>query len=145
MLAVLVTAVELPERAAELPHALARNAQTTREHDRLRALVREVGPATLLRCGRLATSDVLVRTALSWELELPLSQVVSFGKPPTKSGAFVVGLQATGALRAYMRSHARLLAARGEWSVYSIDCPPVAAATSGARPARSAGVSGAQR
>jgi hypothetical protein len=143
--AVLVTAAELPERAAELPHALARNAQTTREHDRLRALVSTLGSDALLRCGRLATSDVLVRTALAWELAVPLSQVVSFGEPPVNSGAFVVGLQASPSLRAYMASHAELLGARGEWRVYSIDCPPAAAATSGSGAARSAGVSGAQR
>ena len=69
----------LPGRVAELPHAWSSTARIDDSHARLRALVREIGREPLLRCGRLATSDVLVRTGLAWELGVALSDVVSFG------------------------------------------------------------------
>ena len=66
---------------------------------------------------------MLVRTALAWELDVPLSDVVSFGEPPRLSGAFIVGLQASPQLRAAMPAVATLVAQRGEWRIYSIHCP----------------------
>lgn len=129
----LVTALQLPGRAAELPHALRTTARIGDSHDRLRALTRAVGRNGLLRCGRLATSDVLVRTALAWELDVPLSGVVSFGVKPRLSGAFVVGPQASPGLREDIRAVAEQLDERGEWRAYSLDCP---AATAGVRGAR---------
>ena len=109
-------------RVGELPHAISTTARIDRSHDDLRRLANDVGRERLLRCGRLATSDVLVRTLLAWELHVPLGSVVTFGLPPTKSGAFVVGPQASPLLRSFMRGHTDLLAERGEWRVYSLRC-----------------------
>jgi hypothetical protein len=121
-----VTALQLPGRAAELPHALRSTDRIAGSHERLRDLVRAVGAQRLLRCGRLATSDVLVRTGLAWQLEVPLSDVVSFGAAPRLSGAFIVGPQASPGLREDVRAVAALVAVRGEWRAYSLDCPDVA-------------------
>ena len=132
----------LPGRAAELGHAWHATARIDDSHARLRALAREIGARRLLRCGRLATSDVLVRTGLSWELGVALSQVVSFGEPSRRSGAFVVGLQASPGLREDVRAAGTRLGRRGEWSVYSVACPLTASPPSAAR---SVGVSGTTR
>ncbi len=140
--ALAVTAIGLSSRVAELPHAWSSAARISDSHDRLRDLAGAVGRERLLACGRLATSDVLVRTALAWKLGVPLSQVVSFGTRPRLSGAFVVGLQASPGLRQDVRAAATRVGAGGEWSVYSIDCPATA---SSSPPARSAGVTGATR
>jgi hypothetical protein len=140
--ALVAVLVGLPSRVAELPHAWSSSARIDDSHARLRALVREIGRGPLLRCGRLATSDVLVRTALAWELDVPLADVVSFGEPSRRSGAFVVGLQASPGLREAMRAAGTRLGRRGEWSVYSVACPVTASASAAAR---SAGVSGATR
>jgi hypothetical protein len=129
----LVTALQLPGRAAELPHALRATARIGASHDRLRALARAVGRDRLLRCGDLATSDVLARTALAWELDVPLSSVVSFGVAPRLSGAFVVGPQASPRLSDDVRAVAEQLDRRGEWRAYSLDCPAATAGVSGAR------------
>lgn len=139
--ALVVTLIGLPGRVAEVPHAWNSAARISASHDRLRELTRAVGGAPLLHCGRLAATDALVRTALAWELGVPLSDVVSFGLAPRLSGAFVVGLQASPGLREDVRAAAVAVAQRGEWSVYSIDCP----ATASVSPTRSAGVSGATR
>jgi hypothetical protein len=128
----LVTALELPGRVAELPRALRTTARIGASHDRLRALARAVGRGPLLRCGHLATSDVLARTALAWELDVPLADVVSFGVRPRLSGAFVVGPQASPGLRDGVRAVAEPLARRGEWRAYSLDCPAATAGVSGA-------------
>ncbi len=85
---------------------------------------------------------MLVRTALAWKLGVPLGQVVSFGEPPRLSGAFLVGLEATPALRAAVRRVAVPVAREGEWTVYSLDCP---ATTRSPSPSSSAGVSGTTR
>lgn len=137
-----VTAIGLPGRIAEVPRAWTTAARISDSHDRLREVAARVGRERLLACGRLATSDVLVRTALAWTLEVPLSQVVSFGTTPRLSGAFVVGLQASPGLRHDVRSAGVRVAAGGEWSVYSIDCPATARPSP---PLRRAGVSGATR
>jgi hypothetical protein len=138
---VVVTAVGLPGRVSEPAHAWRSAARISDSHDRLRTLARIVGRDRLLACGRLATSDVLVRTTLAWELDVPLSQIVSFGERPRLSGAFVVGLQASPGLREEVRDAATLVAGVGEWRVYTIDC----GATASASAASSAGVSGATR
>jgi len=138
--AALIVLVQVPGRVAELSHALSSTARIGDSHERLRDLTGELGRERLLRCGRLATSDVLVRTALAWKLRVALADVVSFGRPPRYSGAFVVGVQATPATRARLRAKAELLGARGEWRIYSLDCPTAVAGA-----ARSTGVSGAQR
>ena len=141
VLASAVTAAGLPGRIGDLAHAWRSSARISDSHDRLRALVDGAGGrGQLLRCGRLATSDVLVRTALAWQLGVPLSHVVSFGAPSRRSGAFLVGLQASPGLREDVRS-GRLLARHGEWSVWSVACPLTASSPG----ARSAGVSGATR
>jgi hypothetical protein len=75
-------------------------------------------------------------------LGVPLSQVVSFGTRPRLSGACVDGLQASTGLRQDVREAAQLVAADGEWSVYSIDCPATARPSPAAR---SAGVWGGSR
>ena len=131
---VAVTALQLPGRGAELPHALRSTDRIAASHERLRDLVRDVGRDRLLRCGKLATSDVLVRTGLAWQLDVPLSDVVSFGRAPRLSGAFIVGPQASPRLREDVRAVAALVAVRGEWRAYSLDCP--AAATLGVIGAR---------
>ncbi len=143
----IATLVQLPARAERLPRSIAITARIAREHDRLAELVQAVGRERLLRCGRLATSDVLVRTALAWELDVPLSEVVSFGAPSARSGAFVVGPQATPLVRSFMRGHAELLGSNREWRVYSIACPLAGAAISSSfdSASASAGVSGALR
>jgi hypothetical protein len=128
-----VAVLQLPGRVAELPHALRTTARTGESHDRLRALARAVGRDRLLRCGHLATSDVLARTALAWQLGVPLSDVVSFGARPRLSGAFVVGPQAAPGLLEAVRAVADRLDARGEWRAYSLDCPAASAGVSGAR------------
>ena len=140
--ALAVTAVDLPGRIGDLPQAWRSSARISDSHERLRALVRAAGGRDrLLRCGRLATSDVLVRTGLAWQLGVPLSHVVSFGAPSGRSGAFVVGLQASPGLRHEMSGVGMLLGRHGEWSVRSVGCPLRASASS----ARSTGVSGASR
>ena len=135
------TLAQLPARVADLPDAVTASERVAQRGERLRELIDEVGRDPLLRCGRLATSYVLVRTALAWQLDVPLAEVVSFGEPSARSGAFVVGPGAPRPVRAYLRTHADLLGRRGEWRIYSLDCSPTAAASS----SRSAGVSGAQR
>jgi hypothetical protein len=117
------TALQLPDRVAELPRALRTTARIGHSHDRLRALAGAVGGDTLLRCGHLATSDVLVRTMLAWELRVPLGDVVSFGTPPRLSGAFVLGPQASRRLREGVATVAERLAGRGEWRAYALHCP----------------------
>ncbi len=129
----LYTSAEVVIRAGELPHAMRSTARIEHSHDRLRALTGAIGGERLLACGRLATSDVLVRTALAWELEVPLADVVSFGRRPRSSGAFVVGLQAPPGLREDVRAVATQLGRRGEWRAYSLDCPAAIAGVSGAR------------
>ena len=143
-LALGVTVVGLPHRVSGVPDAWRAAARISDSHDRLRAAVGAAGGGeALLRCGHLATSDVLVRTALAWELGVPLSHVVSFGEPSRRSGAFVIGLQASPGLRHDMLAAGRLVARQGEWSVTSVACPVTA--SSAAAAARSAGVSGASR
>jgi hypothetical protein len=137
------TIAGLAGRISDVPHAWRSAVRISDSHDRLRELAGSVGRTRLLACGRLATSDVLVRTALAWRLGVPLSRVVSFGMPPRRSGAFVVGPRASLSLRREMRATATRVAQIGEWSVYSIDCP--ATASWSPPPARSAGVSGAAR
>ena len=140
--ALAVTAAGLPGRISEVPRAWRSAARISDSHERLRALTRTVDRDRMLACGRLATSDVLVRTALAWRLGTPLSQVVSFGTRPRLSGAFVVGPQASPRLRRDVQRAATRVAGKGEWSVYSIDCPATASPSRGAR---SAGVTGATR
>ena len=135
------TAAQFPRRAGDLPHAMSTTARIAGSHDRLRELVREVGRRPLLGCGRLATSDVLVRTALAWELDVPLSRVVGFGLPAMWSGAFVAGPGTRLDARRRLARRARLLGSRGEWRIYLLDCSAIASASS----SRSAGVSGARR
>jgi len=139
-------ALQVPPRAEQLREAARVTVRVGQSHERLRALVRAVGNAALLRCGDLATSDVLVRTALSWELDAPLADVVSFGRMPHRSGAFVIGPQAPWALRLSVARRAILLARRGEWRAYSLDCPATTGSrsSSSGRPRR-AGVTGARR
>lgn len=136
-----VTAAGLPDRVSELPQSWRIAAQTEEAHERLRWLVPRIGKEQLLRCGKLATTDVLVRTALAWELDVPLSQVVAFGAPSRASGAFILGLGAPRALHDDIRSAGRLLGVSGEWRAYSIGCPVTATSP----PPRNAGVSGASR
>ena len=141
--ALAITAIDLPGRIGDLPQAWRSAARISDSHERLRAVVRAAGGRDrLLRCGRLATSDVLVRTGLAWQLGVPLADVVSFGAPSRRSGAFVIGLQASPGLRHEMRGAGTLLARHGEWSVRSVACPLTASASAAAR---SAGVSGASR
>jgi hypothetical protein len=132
----------LPDRMTELPEALRTTARIGHSHERLRALLDIVGADALLRCGRLTTSDVLARTAMAWKLDVPLADVVSFGRPPRLSGAFVLGPQASRSLEVVTRARAAPVAARGDWRVYSIACPPTAGAS--ASPSTH-GVSGARR
>lgn len=140
-LALAVTAVGLPGRMADVVRGWSTAARIDDSHGRLRALVRRVGREPLLRCGDLATTDVLVRPALAWQLHAALGDVVSFGAPPHLSGAFVVGPEATPALARAVRRVATPLGREGEWRIYSIGC----AATASASPVRSAGGSGATR
>lgn len=139
-----VTLAGLPGRTVGVVDAWRAAARISDSHDRLRAaVVAAGGRRALLRCGHLATSDVLVRTALAWELGVPLSHVVSFGEPSRRSGAFVVGLQASPGLRHDMLAAGRRLARHGEWSVRSVACPLTASSSAAA--ARSTGVTGASR
>lgn len=135
------TLARLPERVSDVPQGWQTAARTEEAHDRLRRVVRRIGKEQLLRCGKLATTDVLVRTALAWELGIPLSQVVGFGEPSRRSGAFVLGFGAPRALHDDIRSAGRLLGVSGEWRAYSIGCP----VTANSPPSRNAGVSGASR
>ncbi len=129
----LLTAFELAVRAPELPHAMRSTARIADSHERLRALAGEIGAQRLLACGRLATSDVLVRTALAWKLDVALADVVSFGRPPRDSGAFVIGLQASPRLREDVAAVATQVGRRGEWRLYSLGCPATIAGVTGAR------------
>lgn len=115
-------------RADELHGDMSSSARIARSHERVRDLVREIGAEPLLRCGRLAVSDVLVRNELAWELDVALARVVSFGEPSASSGAFVVGPRATPLVVSFMRSHGALLGARDEWRIYSVGCSPAAGA-----------------
>jgi hypothetical protein len=135
----LVTAAQIPGRAGDVSRALDDTAEQARSNDRLRALTRSIARDRLLGCGALATSDVLVRPALAWDLDVPLRRVVSYGRPPRASGAFIVGLRASIRVRRHTWPGAELLGASGDWRVYSIDCPAAAGSAS------SAGVSGARR
>ena len=110
--ALVVTALGIRDRINEVPHAWRSSARIDRSHERLSALLPQVGREGLFACGRPATSDALVRTALAWQLDVPLSEVVSFGEPPRLSGAFVVGPQASPQLRARCRRRDARRAAR---------------------------------
>ena len=136
-----VSIAGLPDRVSDLSQGWQTASRTEEAHDRLRWVVRRIGKEQLLRCGKLATTEVLVRTALAWELDVPLSQVVGFGAPSRASGAFVLGRGAPRALHDDIRSAGRLLGVSGEWRAYSIGCP----VTANSPPPRNAGVSGASR
>jgi len=139
-------ALQLAPRAEGLREAARVTVRVGQSHERLRALVHAVGNDALLRCGDLATSDVLVRTALAWELDAPLADVVSFGRVPHQSGAFIIGPQAPWSLRMSVARRAVLLARRGEWRAYSLDCPATAGSrSSSSGRSRTAGVTGARR
>lgn len=138
---VVITLAQLPGRIGDVADGLADSDAAAHRSDRLRDLASEIGRERLLRCGKLATSYVLLRTALAWQLGVPLSQVVSFGAPPGRSGAFVVGPGASLPVWLRLGTRGRLLGERGEWRVYSLGCSPMAEASS----SRSAGVSGARR
>lgn len=139
--AAIVTVAGLADRVSDLSQGWRTASRTEEAHDHLRRVVRRIGKQQVLRCGKLATSDVLVRTALAWELDVALSQVVAFGEPSRQSGAFVLGLGAPRALHDDIRSAGRLLGVSHQWRVYSIGCP----VTANSPPPRRAGVSGASR
>lgn len=123
LLAVAAAAVpQLPARVGDLEEGLADVAQSGRSNDRLRSLARAIGRQRLLRCGTLMTSDVRVRTALAWQLDVPLKRVVSIANPPTAPTVVVIGPDASTRLRRTMRSSRDLLGASGEWRVYSRRC-----------------------
>jgi hypothetical protein len=122
--ALLAAAAQVPSRADQIPRGLARVADTARANDRLRSLVRRVGYERLLRCGRLRTTDIQVRTALAWQLGVPLARVPSIAAPPRIRMTLVLGPRASASMRAAMRADGKLLGRRGEWRVYSWDCPP---------------------
>jgi hypothetical protein len=126
VLAVLLAAgVQLPARIGELGEGRAAVAESARSNDRLRTLTRAIGRKHLLRCGTLATSDVRVRTALAWQLAVPLKRVVSVAVPPPSPMVLIIGPDAPAPMRASMRDGAELLAERGEWRVYSQNCHKV--------------------
>lgn len=119
LLAVLAAAgPQLPARVGDLGDGLADVARTGRSNDRLRSLTRAIGRQRLLRCGTLMTSDVRVRTALAWQLDVPLKRVVSIAAPPAPT-VVIIGPDASTRLRRAMRSSHDLLRASGEWRVYS--------------------------
>ena len=123
LLAVLAAAgPQLPARVGDLEDGLADVSQTSRSNDRLRSLTRAIGRQRLLRCGTLMTSDVRVRTALAWQLDVPLKRVVSIAVPPPAPTVVVIGPDASTRLRRAMRSSRDLLGASGEWRVYSRRC-----------------------
>lgn len=120
LLVVVAAAVpQLPARVGDLREGLADVAQSGRSNDRLRSLTRGIGRQRLLRCGTLMTSDVRVRTALAWQLDVPLKRVVSIADPPPAPTVVVIGPDASTGLRRAMRSSHHLLGASGEWRVYS--------------------------
>ena len=122
LLAVLAAAgPQLPARVADLEQGLADVGQSGRSNDRLRSLARAIGRQRLLRCGTLMTSDVRVRTALAWQLGVPLKRVVSIADPPTAPALVVIGPDASTRLRRVMRSR-DLLGASGEWRAYARRC-----------------------
>ena len=94
----------LPGRVAELPHAWHSSARIDDSHARLRALVREIGRDRCCAAAVWRRATCSCAPALAWELDVPLADVVSFGRPSRRSGAFVVGLQASPGLREDMRA-----------------------------------------
>ncbi len=146
---VLGLAAQVGLRGYQLRDAAVTIGRVGDSHDRLRAVTREAGGLrALMRCGRMVTSDVLLRPALAWELDAPLHDVTSFGRSVRLYGSFVIGPKGPARGRRVVGAGAELLARRGEWSVYSLPCagPATAGTTAAASPAAtSAGVSGARR
>ena len=142
--AILVSlAVQVALRGGDVRDAAQTSARIGHSQDRLRALIRAgSGSRALLRCGRVATSDVLVRPALAWELDVPMSRVVSLRLASRLHGMIVVGPQAGPRLRRRIAARALPQTARGEWRLYSLPCAAPATAIASAT---STGVTGARR
>jgi hypothetical protein len=144
LVAVLISlAVQVPRRGDDVRDAAQASGRIGHSQDRLRALIRAGGGSrALLRCGRVATSDVLVRTALAWELDVPMSHVKSLRRASRLQGMIVVGPQAAPRLRRRIALRAPPRTVRGEWRLYSLPCAAPATATASAA---STGVTGARR
>ena len=122
-------AMQLPVRIAQLEDGLATAAQRARSNDRLRTVTRAIGGDRLLRCGQLATTDVRVRTAVAWQLGVPLKRVISVAEPPSVPIVVIIGPAASAQMRAKMRTQSKLLGSSGEWRVYSHHCHTTASSS----------------
>ena len=141
-LAVLLAAAGLADaglRAERIPGQLAEARDLAQGVDELFALA-ERDREALLACAPLATTDLVVETALAWRLEVPLHRVEYSGPVAPRRGTLVIGPRAAPGVGTLARLRGRPVGAEGRWSAYRA---PLCAGSGSA--ASSAGVTGARR
>jgi hypothetical protein len=109
-------------RAAALPGTASEARELAREAEQLRDLVAAVGSERVLACGPPTTSDLLTESALAWELEVGLGDVILRRDSLPPSGVALVGPAASERLRELARGSGRLLEANERWAAYAISC-----------------------
>jgi hypothetical protein len=141
--AALALAVQAGVRAADVPGELERIGDDSAAIADLRDLA-AADPGAFSGCGGLWTSDFLTHTPLAWQLDLPLSAIVTTGTVAPADGRLVVGARTDPALAARTESSGVVIAADDVWLVFGTGSCARDQARSGSTPAV-AGVSGARR
>ncbi|HEY8467376.1 MAG TPA: hypothetical protein VIL04_11290 [Solirubrobacterales bacterium] len=132
--------VDAGMRAGRVPGQLAEARDFAEGVDELFALAARDREA-LLSCPPLATSDLVVQTALAWRLEVPLSGVAYSGPVVPRRGTLVLGPRAAPGVATLARLRGQPVGAEGRWEAYRAG----ACAGSGSATPSTAGVTGARR
>lgn len=143
VLAALVLAaglVDVGARVERVPDQIADARDFGEGVEELFALAASEGEA-IRACPPVATSDLLVQTALAWRLELPLSGVTYSGPVTPRRGTLVFGPAAARGVATLARLRGTQVGAEGRWSAYRA----ALCAGSGSATPSSAGVMGARR
>ena len=127
-------------RAGEVPGQFDAAREFGERIDDLDALVSEVGADRLVRCDEVATSDLLVQTAIAWNLEVPMGGVGVRVKSLPRRGTMIVRADMPRALRSLVEVRGERLGGNRSWDAYAVSC-----GADSARPALIAGVTGARR
>jgi hypothetical protein len=136
------------QRASELPGDLGSARELAGDTEALFELVEAVGPAALLGCGALSTTDVLTEAGLAWKLEVPATRIGQSRSQLPARGVALIGPAAEPSAAALATraedAGGEPLAASGRWRAYAISCSARRSSISGPGPS-SAGVEGARR
>ena len=114
--------VQMAVRAAALPGTVSQARELARDAEQLRELVAAVGSERILACGAPTTSDLLTESALAWELQLGLGDVILRRDSLPPSGVALIGPAAPEPLRELAGDTGRMLAANERWAAYAISC-----------------------